>query len=805
MHKGLLLSIGFFLTTFSFAQSLVGTVYEKEKDPAEYAMVRLFTVMDSTVVKGAFTDEAGKFQIENIPSGTYRIVITLLNYKDFELIKTFNADESVDLGALRLERDETINLDEVVASGSLDVLKAGIDKKVYSVEEDLTSKGGTVNDILNNIPSIEVDQDGNISLRGDGNVTILIDGRPSALAPGDGQNLLDALPANSVERIEVVTNPSAKYDPDGTSGIINIVLKRNKIKGFNGVISATAATGNLYEGNLGLSYRTQKFNLYGNYSLNYYEGYRNYFSQLELDINTDSTTLLDQQRQGTDLKSTNTVLVGFDWYITERNIISVSGSGSFGRRVRKGDLVNRFYPDEVTLDNRWDRTSFDPRKLTNFDVNLNYTREFKERKGAVTFNANHTSGRNLIEGFYEQRYYDANEELLNKAFLEQQLENHTSNTITTAQLDYNYIFSKIKARVEGGTKAIINSEYVDTYSETRDTITGIYMEDTVANFEYKYDAQVYSLYGVFGQELDKFKYQIGLRGEYALQVPNLISTGERYPNTYLNLFPSGHVRYAFSKSSELSLSYSRRINRPGSGQLNPFTSYANPVSLQSGNPELQPEYIDSYDLGYSLNKKKLNLSFSVFHRRTKDVINRVKEYYPNNTAVVTYANIDKSISTGFETVIIYKPVTRWKNSLSANGNYINYINSDTTVDWSNTGFNWSIKFMSAIEFWKNTMSVQLNAQYNAPRVTPQGIVQPRMGIDLSINKMLFKKQFTITARVTDIFNTRGFYIDLDQEGVRQTSHYKWLTRRFYLTLSYKIGKYQSDKNSGGSAGGGDDF
>ena len=791
----------------SWAQVVNGRILDANDKPAEFATIRLFSISDSTVVKGAFADEQGRFELTDFSPGKYFLKITYANHEpyhvnDLDFIDGKGAYEAYRFDDIRLNWDRTVNVDEVTAEGSLDILKAGIDKKVYSVEDDIANKGGTVNDVLNNIPSIEVDQDGNISLRGDGNVTILIDGRPSTLAAGDGQNMLDALPANSVERIEVVTNPSAKYDPDGTSGIINIVLKKNKLKGFNGLVSATAATGNLYEGNIGLSYRNKNFNLYLNYSLNYYEGYRNYFSELEREIIPDSSTLLKQDRNGTDLKSTNTLVLGADFHFNDRNLFAFSATGSLGRRVRTGELENRLFVDNDVLDTRWDRDSYDPRKHMNYDINLNYTNTFKDRRGDISFNANQSFGDRAIEGFYEQTYYDAWENLLTLAPLNQQLSNTSENEVTTAQIDYNYVLEKIKARVEAGSKVIIRNDDVSTYSETKDTLTGYFFEDTLANFDYNYSEQIYSLYAIFGQELGKFKYQVGVRGEYAEQTPYLINTGDKYKNNYLNVFPSAHLKYNLSKSSQVSLSYSRRINRAKSRQLNPFTSYADPLNLRSGNPELQPEYIDSYDLGYSFNKKKINLSFSVFHRRTKDVINRVKRYYDNNTAIVTYDNIDRSESTGFESVIVYKPFKWMRNTLSFNGNYIDYTNSAENLDWNNDGFNWGMKYILTVDFWKKTMSAQLNAKYNAPRTTPQGIIQPRTGIDVSLEKRLFDNRFSIGARVTDIFNTKGFELELIQDGVRQKSEYKWLTRRFYITLSYKIGKYDNKIPKGSNGGDG---
>ena len=733
--------------------------------------------------------------------------ITHLNHEPIKVDLDFSTEDKRLAGYqfenIKMNWDRTVEIEEVTASGSLDILKTGIDKKSYNVEDDIANKGGTVNDVLNNIPSIEVDQEGNISLRGDGNVTILIDGRPSMLAAGDGQNMLDALPANSVDRIEVVTNPSAKYDPDGTSGIINIVLKKNKLKGFNGLVSVTAATGNLYEGNIGLSYRNRRFNLYLNYSLNYFEGYRNYFSELERDITSDSSIFLKQDRVGTHLKSTNTAVLGADFYFNDQNVFAFSATGSIGRQVRTGELENRLYTESDVLEMRWNRNSYDPRKHINYDVNLNYTNTFKNRKGEIVFNANQSFGDRDVEGFYEQTYYDAWENLLPLAPLNQQLHNVSGNEITTAQIDYNYVIEKWKARVEAGSKAIIRNDDVSTYSETKDTLTGIYYEDTLANFEYNYGEQILSLYAIFGQELGKFKYQVGIRGEYAEQTPYLINTGEKFKNKYLNIFPSAHLKYDLSKVSQLSLSYSRRINRAKSRQLNPFTSYADPFNLRRGNPELQPEYIDSYDLGYSFNEKKINFSFSVFHRRTKDVINRVKYYYDNNTAVVTYDNIDRSESTGFESIIVYKPFKWLRNTLSINGNYINYTNSDESVDWNNDGINWGLKYILTVDFWKKTMSAQINANYNAPRTTPQGIVQPRAGIDFSLEKRLLDNRLSVAARVTDVFNTKGFELELIQEGVSQKSEYKWLTRRFYLTVSYRIGKFENKVSKG--TGGGDGF
>lgn len=790
---------------FGSAQTgkVTGTAFNSETNPAEFAKVLALNPSDSSVLLGSFTDSDGQFELNDLKIGTILVKIIL----DDHLPKFFNnvqvqADQTVFLGRIELEKDMSIDLEEVIATGSLDDLKAGIDKKVYSVQRDISVRGGSANDVLNNIPSIDVDQDGNVSLRGDGNVTILIDGRPSALTSGNGQSLLDALPANSIERIEVVTNPSAKYDPDGTSGIINIVLKKNRKRGINGVVSGTGATGNLYDASLGLSYRNKGTNLYLNYSFNYYEGYRNYFSDLTQQFGTDSSNYFDQDREGTDLKMSNTLVLGADFELDSNNTIGFSITGSLGTRERTGLLVNKLYDQNDNLFRSWTRSSYDPIKSRNGDFNLNHTLKLKDRNGKWGTNGTQSFSERDIKGFYDERLYSL-DGLTSYSGVEQELFNSSKNRITTIQTDFEYVFEKIKARMEAGAKAIIRNDHVSTFSQKFDSLTNSFIPDTLSDFDYIYDEQVYSIYGIFGQQLGKFSYQGGVRGEFARQIPNLISTGEKFNNSYLNLFPSAHVKFKPKKEVELSLSYSRRINRAKSHQLNPFSSYADPFNIRKGNPALQPEYINSYDLGYSLTKKKVIFSTSVYHRRTVNVINRVKEYYSNNASAVTYANIDNSESTGLETIFIYKP-TKWlRNTFSFNGNYINYTNTDTTVNWNNSGFNWGAKLAINIDFWKRTATLQLNGNYNAPRVTPQGIILPRSGMDISFEKQLLNRKLSIGARVTDVFNTRGFMIDLEQESITQHAKYKWLTRRFYITASYRFGnqdikvKNRSSRSSGG--------
>jgi outer membrane receptor protein involved in Fe transport len=760
--------------------------------PVEYAQVRLLNSADSLVVTGIYSDEKGAFFLDKIPLGTYIVKITSMGFRTYFVddLNFSSATAKIELGTIGLISDQSGNLDAVVITGEKELLKTGIDKKVFNVSEDLSSRGGSANDVLNKLPSVAIDQDGNITMRGDGNITILIDGRPSSFSGGNGKSLLDALPASSIDRIEIVTNPSAKYSPDGTSGIINIVLKKNKMRGMNGLMSSTAATGNLVNESASFSYRNSKFNLFSNYTFRYSEGYRNNFGSLKLIFNDDSTSTLLQNRIGTDLNAGHMLRLGSDFYLNAQQVLGVLITGSQGIRNRTGHLSNQLFNDTKELVSNWDRISEDPTDQKNLDLNLNYKLDFKEEKGNFSADLTQSLGKENASGLYHEKYYDLEGFEKKQQIQWQQLSNLEKNNISTLQIDFTRFFSKTKARFESGAKSIISDLAVSTNSQSLDTLTQTYFEDTLSNFVYQYNEQVYGVYGIFGQEIGKLKYQGGVRAEQAFQTPYLKSTNEKYANAYFKVYPSAHVKFCPTENVEWSISYSRRINRASASNMNPFTSYADPFNLRRGNPALLPEFIHSFDLGYFIEKEIVTMTTSLYYRQTSDVIQRAKFYYDNNTSAVTFINIDQSQSVGFEFVLVLKPVKGFKNTISINGSAIRYIDNSTDSDFNNSGLTGSAKYIGTVDFWKKTATIQLNANYIAPRVTAQGVVQRRGGIDVSAEKKMYGGKWVVGMRVTDIFNRQGFSFEIEQPSIVQTSDFKWLTRRFYLTISYKFGKLE---------------
>lgn len=807
IHK-LLIAFSFLSFTFqSAAQVKTGSVDGVVLDstlftPIELALVSIHKVKDSSSVASIYTNEKGEFVLEDIPFGSYYVRIFSDEYKT----KYINNVDVLAQKPLRKFGKIALvttagQIGEVVITADKNQLTTGIDKKTYNVGDDISVTGGSANDVLNNIPSVEIDQDGKVSLRGDGNVTILIDGRPSNLAGGSSKSLLDGLPAGSIERIEIVTNPSAKYDPDGTSGIINIILKKNVKRGLNGNFQLSGATGNAYNASAGMSLRNTKMNLYGNYAFDYREGYRNNYSTLTQQQN-DSNYYLNQNRFGTDLNNTHTAKIGMDLYLNDRNTLSWNLSGNTGLRERTGDQYNIRYTDFEDTTEFWTRTSSDPTNNNNLDGSIGLHHDFKESKGTVDWNVYQSFAEIENVGDYSQLF-----SVPADSSYRQTLTSTERSQFTTASMDIVRYLKK-NIRTESGLKLIHRKMSVNSNMYTTNE-NGDFTFDSLGYFQYEYTERIYSAYGIAASSYKKISYQAGIRFEQSFQEPRLLSTGQNFLNKYFNVFPSAHARYQIKEGKEFSIGYSKRINRPNSESLNPFTSYADPFNLRKGNPALTPEYIHSIDFGFEKSQGKFTYTIAAYQRFSKDVISRVKEFYPDGTSAGTQANIDKSVSTGGELVLQYRPIPKWRMMVSANGNYIKYSDQSGTssANYNREGFVLSFKGSTTVELMNKTLILQANGRVSLPSVTPAGTMRPRGSLDLSADKTFMDGKWGVGLRLTDVFNTQGFRFYVDQPLAQQDVEFKWLTRRVYLSIRYRFGKVDLDKSkpASGGSGGGFDF
>lgn len=784
---------------------LTGTVRDSNTfAPIEYASVVQLRFQDSSVVNGTITDSSGFFKLKVVVDDSVLLKFSYLGYNPKFI--NFRPDQNFELpltmGNIALTMaGETKSLQEMQVVGQMDLLRAGIDKKIYNVEDDLSAKGGNASNILQNLPGVEVDMDGNITLRGDANVLILIDGRPSGMT-GNASKILQSFPANSIERVEIVTNPSAKYDPDGTSGIINIVLKKNKLKGGNFQIGLTGATGNAYQTNVNAGWRNGKWNFFGSYGTGYTESDREFDRDTRTVFGTDTSRLL-QTRPGMETQINHTARLGLDRFISEWWTAGLSSTFYTGKEINDNLLLSE-YTNSATVDSNWLRSMYEPEFQRNIDFNAYAQKKFKKDDGALSMDFRYSEGTVQNEGRFEQYYFSDLDYQDTIEGYAQRLDLKSNNQVITTQVDANKVWKNW--RFEGGAKQILRFETLNSFSERSEDFE-TFGADTLANFDYAYDESISSAYFIVGQAHKKWKYQVGVRPEYSIQTPQLLSQDSTVFRSFFNFFPSAHLRYGDERVQEWGLSYSRRINRASSRELNPFVNYSDPNNLRSGNPFLNPEFINSLELSYIKRKEKWDLSVNLFYRYTTDVIQRFKIFNGNTTTTITWENIDESESYGTEVNWTYKPTNQWKNVISVQSDQTSFRDRSGSTSISNSGFNFGVKYTGSYSFWKNTADIQFNGRYNSPRVTIQGTFLPRASMDVSVQKRWKEGTWSAILRLSDVLNTQEFRFSQEQGDNFQSGRFKRETRRLWLTVQYSIGKFSAQKkeNTNRNGGGGFEF
>lgn len=787
-------------------------VSETGNEPIEYATVVLKSLRDSSIAGGGVTDEKGNFEVTEIKLGRYVLIVSFIGFTPYESAPFGLGRDGVSKEFGEIKLTASMELEEVEVQVDRPLITTSIDKKVFNAEQAITAAGGTALDVLKNVPSVQVDQDGNVSLRGNQNVTVLIDGKPSGLTGGSRQALLEQIPASSIENIEVITNPSAKYDPDGMSGIINIILKKNKMKGFNGLISIQAGNGridstsakfstiNKYNVNGSVAYKNQKFNVYGNYTLNL----RNRFSEGLADQQSGTTGEmygLDQTSYEDGSRNSNMLKAGFDYYLNKKNTINTSITwNTRGRneieRIHYIDLFNDDISAIRIRDNREDNGG------TSLDFNVGYTKEFEKKGQNLVIQYTQSTGSGTEEGFFLEDYYDTGG-LLFDNYIDQYNDQNNKNSLNTIQLDYVHPVND-KFKFETGYKSIFRSIDNDFYSETNNIV------DTALNNHFLYNEQIHAVYGIGAYKInDTWSTQLGLRQEFTQYESQLVDSDTTFPNSYTPLFPSAYVNYAFDQYSSLNVSYSRRINRPSIRSLNPFTDYSNPLSLRSGNPFLMPEYIDSYELAYAkYTEKGLSINPSLYYKHTTDVITRVVRTDPEvvNRRIVRQENIGITDTYGAEMVFSGKIKSYWRMTVSGNVYWNKTTSNLTDINLNNDALGGNGNLINNFTVKKNT-DIQIMSWYNAPRVFALGRIKQMGSVDFAVKHTIWGGKADISFRLSDVFDTQRFAIILDYEDqatnttISDYKIYDWESRNVFVGFSYRFGKMDMGGGRGRGKGG----
>ena len=778
----------------------------------EFATVALYSLNPDSLVGGGITDGKGRFLLSDVRIGVHRLEISFLGYsgKTIDLVMVRPDQSLVDVGRILLSSDaETLN--EVNITAERSYMQLGIDRKVYNIEKDLNAQNGDALDAMRNIPSLDIGVEGNVSLRGSENVNILIDGKPSGLTGSSRAAILEQLPASSIESIEIITNPSARFNPDGTAGIINIVMKKDRKKGISGGVTAGLGTNQKYNTSGNFNYRNSKFNVYGNY------GYRNTNSFSLRSTFRETTTeesiiTLDQDFIGDGLSTSHLGKAGFDWYVDPKTTISLSGLYSTDSRDRDGATFYRYlYPSGI-LESLSVQGEIDEESGWNTDLDFRFDKRFNVPGQQFTldarysFNSESESENNLLTD-----YLLAGMPLSNAPFERDNLE-LTDGRVFTAQADYvhpHMVQSGDKQveswRIETGLQIISRQVQTDYRSQIRDTLSGELVIDNLVSNIFRLNENIISGYGTFNKRWSKWGLQAGLRIEQALTDPQLLTTEQVFDNDYFSLFPSMYLTRDLGNKKELQLNYSRRINRPNRWALNPFIDNSDPLNIRIGNPDLQPEYVHSAEFNFAKTWEKGHaITTSLFFRQTDGVIRSVRSVDSLGISTQVYNNFDWQRDYGIELIAVANAADWLKLTASGSAFRSNFEASSVVDGLNSSNYSWSVKTNANITL-PQEIYFQVSFRYRGPTLTAQGTFIGVPELDAALRRDFLDDKLSVSLRVSDILNKQRFGYTLQDSSFFQDSFYKRESRIGWLTVSYKFGKqtFERRRNGGGPDGGGD--
>jgi len=808
--KNLKAAISLLLLTLSFltyAQErpqskkikISGKIIEKATSaPLGYATVTLTNSKRPDVVTGGMTDEQGNFSVE-ANAGTYDVKFEFISFKIIEM-KQQNFIEDKNFGTVSLEAEaETLDAVEIRAERSTVEIK--LDKKVYNVGSDMIVKGGTVSDVLDNVPSVSVDVEGNVSLRGNENVRILIDGRPSG-----GINIADVLkllPADAIDKVEVITNPSARYDAEGGGGIINIVMKKGKNQGITGTV--TLSTGDpANHGVTGtINYKTDQFNLFTTQGYSYRKGPGNSMTDTEyLDELTGETTgFLEERRNNERLNKSYNGNFGIDLFLNK----STTWTNTFSYRRSLGEN-----PDNVMIYN------FDANKLPTFATNRLNNQSDKDEN--IEFSSNlvknfKKDGHKLTVDFSVSKSNDDENSFIDvySTDLFRNNKNQTTSSLqdqnrTLLQADYVLPIGE-KSQFEAGYRG--NFTDLTTDYAVQDLTDGVWVNNNQFTNVLEYKEKVNALYSQFGSKInDKLSYLFGLRWEDSNIDINQFTQNIFKNKKYNNFFPSAFLAYEFSEGTSASLSYSRRISRPRSRSINPFSSLSSNINLFRGNPDLDPSMSDAFDLGFLKKWNKVTFNTSMYFNRTNDAVQFVRNTetltinnVPTQVLVSSPVNIGTEDRFGFEFTLSYNPYKWWRmnsnfnffrNQTEGSYTYTNLDNEEIVQDFGNTAYSWFAKINSRINLPLG-IDWQTNGTYNAPQTNAQGKSKGIASMNLAFSKDVLKDKATIALNVNDVFNSRKRISETNLPSQNTYSEMQWRERQISLTFTYRFNKQKTDK------------
>ncbi len=736
-------------TSFPLDKTIIvtGQVIDKDTNtPLEYATIAFFSKKENKIVDGGITDAKGQFSIK-IPNGVYDISIEYISYKKITLSnKKLEADTN--LGTIFLQIDYA-SLDEVEIIAERTTVEIKLDKKIYNVGKDLTVSGGTVSDVLDNIPSVSVDVEGNVALRGNDNVKILINGKPSGLVGLNSTDALRQLPADAIEKVEVITSPSARYESEGTAGILNIILRRSKLQGFNGAISTNVGYPNAAGVSGNINYRTGDVNFFNTTGYNYRESVGHSYTETRYKT---TGNFVDERGNWDNTNKGLTSNLGLEWYITDS--ASLTTSLLYRDSDNESDSKNRTLQYDENLNFVGESNRLEPEfgKNKTIQYAANFTKNFK------------TSGHKFTADFqYENSDEDETSQITNDGLKSENIATLNNQKEILLQTDYVLPLGE-NSQFELGYRGNFNTRSTDYTVELFNTTSNNFEIDTNLSNLFNFKVYINALYTQFGSKIDKFSYLFGLRMENTQTTIDQPTSGDFKKKNITGLFPTINLSYELNENESITLGYSRRLERPRGFYLNPFPSRTSLTNIFQGNPDLDPSYSGLYDLGYINKFSKVTLSTSLFYQHEKDDSNWVS-FETGDTVLVnnqeipviqrTPVNLATEDRFGFEFNLNYTPTKKWRINTDLNM-FKNTTRGDYNgVNYDADNFSWNARLSNKYTL-PGKIDWQTNIDYRGPSEDAQNKRDAIASVNLAFSKDFFDEKASIAFNINDLFDSRRY-------------------------------------------------
>ncbi len=758
------------------SQAVRGSVIDSDTgEPVAYANVALYTKGSEQPLTGTFTNPQGVFTLKNVNPGAYALQVQFVGYETYRVpdLKVNAQTGDLDLEPLPLAKTAT-ELEEVIVQD--DRISRPVETTLEGLtvrpDQNLSNAGGSVIDVLRNTPSITVGQDGGVTIRGSSSTNVLINGRNSALANG-----LEQIPASAVESIEVVNNPNARYDAQGTGGVLNIKLKQGDESTLGTSGQAKITLGNRYRVNtsLNLNHQAKRFEVFGGY--NYRRSPSIGYSESERTTLINNPRRIVQERDRARSDNSHTVNYGASYFMPKAELAYEGVFETENENDTETTYSRIFDLNDNLLTNNV-RDNFETEENYTFDNALTFTKRFAQKDREFRATLSHSYRDNLETQDTETRPLDQVGDIVQQRAATDELR----QTIV-ARADYVHPLENGKFEVgyKSTFRRLDNDYVVERFNDEAET----WILNTDVSNRFLYQEQVHALYGIYEHSFDKIDISLGTRLEQTMVDTRLYNTGEENDQRYLSPFPSLQALYRLSEEQSLKFTYSRRIDRPGSWALNPFPDIGDSLNIRVGNPNLKPEFIQSLEFGHKVNFQQSDLTSTLFYRRTNGKVDRILSVDENGVSYRTPDNLLSGTDYGLE-LIGTATLTSWWDINGSVSLYRSIIDgTNLNQGYTNASFAWNAKLVSNMALpWD--LSYQLTANYDSPEVEAQGFDYARYYADMSFRRKLFKGKGSISLSLRDVFNTYQFGGENNTDAFRSTFLYKRDSRRAYLSLQYKF-------------------